>query len=1168
MRLTKIVPCILLLGFCIRPAVALSSSPLEYKSFINGPSLWLCDPTGILMYRGDSHIVRGVVLSDSVENDSIFDVAENSKILWVLAKSGVFQIDYATTTVEKLPGRKIAGPGDRLAVDDDYVWITAGDTLWRFDKLGREWFHYDISGGAGSLCGMYSNGTNVYFVLSSSVKIFSIQDEKWLEFPYKKGMVIGPQARFFLDKNALVVVDGPTIYRYIVSSLSWDVVPAGGPVSEMLNQDTTIFYQTPSGIFEYFTATSVTRPLDIPGIKDVRCFARQGDTILCATDKDFIKYDLHAKTSDNIERPQTIADYSALKSIMMGGSLVILCPKNMASYDRSTRIWETLDLSGAKKKKKAVSWDDDHGLQMHFGKAMDSQLKGSIQKDYVVDSLINRNDSTVLSYTDPVPRASLTLHNTFSKGRYLDAYFDNSDLSKVASKGLFYRGASSDRVESARLGANTVDMVQTKTLPASQFEGGSAILQSQSSLSTRDRKIVKAKAGAGLITTKTESDVLPYSESGIYSIRNASADSTKKKTLIVPGSLKVAIDGEDIDSAYFSFVALTGALKFNRDDLLDPTSVIKISYQVQTVPDSGIDKVEFAPDNHFGKLGYASVSVSPVDWISPEAGFFYLNSDTLHKMVNIALPAEIRSSSPALFLKISPDITWDAATSKKAAGLSIQSRFGDKLSMQMNGLLPDSGFVTTNSLDRGYGELKHDADFKVSYDIKKELPVSYFQHDIASAGGDERRYEFTVGSHFLGIPFCDVSLSRNVVDAHRIDTMPLVKIDSSLTGSGMHIDTVMTDSISNDTLNRTKDKFRIRLYETSSPFVESALHINRLSYDASYTGFSSQKERQDGTGYGSVFYGNWTLSPIKKLTLSGIGTYLKNPDGSLYSREYNPTVILQTIDFPMGFDIAARNELSFKSSSDSNSSACSIKRSMNLTLKPGSWMKYLSWISPLIGINQSILCNFKEAAPGFGALLSGNTDVASNSITKSLGANVFPTNDITVQDNNQWTTADSSTKYHTLNDVKWWFGSRRMWQTRWEYDRDRPRFSQGHSRDFHRGFTQFTGSWNPWLQTITGVSSSYVLTDSAKTIKAGPDITVSISKQKFLCFKTLLNNHTLNVSWAKENGIVQSAADISYSLYFKVIILPNISLITNDAFTFSKGAFTKYNGMISVALLF
>ena len=71
----------------------------------------------------------------------------------------------------------------------------------------------------------------------------------------------------------------------------------------------------------------------------------------------------------------------------------------------------------------------------------------------------------------------------------------------------------------------------------------------------------------------------------------------------------------------------------------------------------------------------------------------------------------------------------------------------------MNGLMPDSGFKTTDNLNRGYGDLKHDADFTAQYDIKKEIPVAYYQHDIASVGGIEKRYEVSAGSHFVGFPF-------------------------------------------------------------------------------------------------------------------------------------------------------------------------------------------------------------------------------------------------------------------------------------------------------------------------------------------------------------------------------------------------------------------------------
>ena len=1166
MRLNKIpirLACIAVVMFVMNLSAA--SSPLDYKTFVNGSSLWICNPAGILMYRNDTKSARSIVLCDTVDNDSIAEIAENNSQLWALSQSGVYQIDFTTTTVEKLPGGKKGRISDKLAVDDDYVWAALGDTLWRFDKLGREWFAYPMNNGGNRICGMYSNGTNVYCVLPSTVKIFSTKDEKWLEFPDKKDMVISTSARFFLDKNTLVFVDGPIIYRYLVNSQSWDIVTTGSRVVDMLTQDSVVYYLTTSGMFKYATATSVIQPQDIPDVARVRSFGRLSDTLFCATASNVIKYDIRAKTSGNIQQPQNIADYTVLKTILLGPTLIALCPQNIGVYDQSTQFWENIPLASGNRKRKRIVWDDENGLKVNYAKGYDSQLKGSIEKDYIIDSLVSKKDSTILTYTDPVPIVNLTLHSTFSKGRYLDAFFDNSDISQVPRKGLFYRGADSDRIESARLGSNKIDAVQSKTLPASQYEGGSVILQSKTSLSTRDRRFIKAQTGAGLLVTRTVNKVLPYSETGIYEVKGNAAGSAGDTTTIVPGSLKVAIDGDQVDSVDFTLVTHTGILSFNRQDLLDPTSVITVSYQMRTVADSGLQTVEMAPENNYGKIGFASISVSPTDWISPQAGFYYLKTDSLHQMVNVAAPAEVRSSNPALFMKINPELTYDAATKKKAAGLALQSRFGEKLSLLMNGLMPDSGFKTTDNLDRGYGVLKHDADFTAEYDIKKELPVSYYQREIASAGGVEKRYELSAGSHFLGLPFCDLSLSRNVVDVHRVDTITLVRIDST---NILKKDTLRTDSIANDTLDRVKDKFRIHVYETSSPIVESALHLNRLSYDLSYTGFTSQKEHMDGLGYGNVFYGNGTISPTKRLTLSVVGVYLKNPVGSQYSSEYNPTFIVQTIDAPPGVDISARNDVNYKSQVDSGKSSVSVLRIAGLTIKPGTWTRYLNWITPLLGINQSITCAFNDPNPGFGAIVLADKDVLKHSITKSIGANIFPTSDILLHDDNQWTIGDSSTKYYALDDVKWWFGAQRMWQTRWEYDRDRPRFERGLKRDYHRGFTKFTDTWNSWLQTITGISSSYVLTDTSKITSFGPDLSISFNKQKALFFKEFINIHTLKMSWNREHDSISSSPDINYTFYLKIILLPNISVISTDAFAFSNGSFSKYNGTLSAALIF
>ena len=199
-----------------------ASSPLQYRTFISGPALWIAEPAGIIMYRNDTRSVRNIVLNDTVDNDTLRDIVQNGTVLWVLAASGVYQIDLSTTTVEKIPGGKKGGANGRIAVDDDYVWIGINDSLWRFDKLGREWFPYPIKSGSNTLCGMYSNGTNVYCAQPFSMKIFSTQDEKWREFPYPKNVVISPAAQLFLDINELVFADGASIYRYIINAQSWD----------------------------------------------------------------------------------------------------------------------------------------------------------------------------------------------------------------------------------------------------------------------------------------------------------------------------------------------------------------------------------------------------------------------------------------------------------------------------------------------------------------------------------------------------------------------------------------------------------------------------------------------------------------------------------------------------------------------------------------------------------------------------------------------------------------------------------------------------------------------------------------------------------------------------------------------------------------------------------
>ena len=1214
--------------------MAFSSSPLQYKSFVKDSSLWISDVSGILEYRNDSRSVRNIILSDTIDNDSIIDIAQNGQVLSVLAQSGVYQIDLSTTTVERLPGNKNGAhnKNGKITVDDDYVWVALKDTLWRFDKLGREWFPYAIAGQGNDFRGIYGNGANIYCIHPSSVKIFSTKDEKWLEFPNKKNVTISADAHFYLDRGVLVFVDGQKIYRYIITSQSWDVVDARTPIVDILSQDTALYYLTGKDAYKYSTVAGVTQPLNIPGISQATCFTRLADSLVCATRRGFTSFDLNGKTTNTVFLPQNIADPNMCKLFMFSGTLVALYPKNIATYNPSTRLWENVNLASVAGKRKIASWDEN-GLRVKYTKGYESQLKGSIGENLILDSITNvpahiRMDTVgsgydttkfpntgIVSYQFPFSNhfpfteTNLTLHNTFPEGRYLDLFLDNSVVKQVPSKGVFYRGASSDNIEEARVGTNTFNVAQSQTLPATQFEGASAVVQSKQSLSSRDRKIAKVQAGTGLITGKTHYKPLDYSETGVYKINftgPASHDTTIN--FIVPGTFKVFIDGEQIDSTNFTFSPPpAGILIFSPNVIIDHSSLITISYQLTRVHPP-VMNIEWLPPTNEGEITYGSVQVSPTDWISPQVGMYHLETDKVHELVNTAVPLEFRTESMLRFLKINPEITIDGTSGKKALGLAVQSRIGNKTSIIFNDLVTDSGFKTTDNLGRGYGDPGHLANATISYDVTKEIPLSYYQMDNASQRGTERRYQFSAGAHFLRFPFLDMTLSRNFVNGDIHDTLLVPHTYTDTTGFGISGSTkslsITVDSI-RPVLDRQKDKLLFRLYETSSPFMESLLHVNRLNYDVSYLLFNSRKERVDSTdttingviqpvkmsntqGSGSAFYGNITVSPTKRISLSETGLFVSDAPGEIYRNEWGPTFMLQTNDAPPGFDITAQNELNFKSLADSNASFCTIMRMATITFKPGTWFSFMNWIQPFYWIQDQLTCNFDAPDPGFSHLYFDDRGVATKSLTHTAGANIFPTNDIVFSNKNQWTTTtkyDSTydsiqTMFYTFNDLKWHLGANRMFQTRWEWNHGRSSDST-YYYDYHRGFMQYTNTWLPWLQTITGVASNYVSktydsTDqngytyllSSATTQTGPTMTISLSNQNMGFIKTFMNNHTVNVAWQNANGRTQSSPDITYSMYLKMIVAPNFSMEMYNNFSLLNSAFTKYNGTLSLRMIF
>jgi hypothetical protein len=1250
--------CLLLFSFSTAPLTAEtgpSGSPLDYRYYPSGQLLWIWTPQGIRLYRHDTKILKNIVLDDSVPNDPVLDVAENGGALWVTTNSGLYLVDMTTATVEKIPG----GPADfvnsKVAADVDFAWVVKSDTLWKFDKLSREWFAFGLARKqqtAAAQMGAYSDGDRVYLIAPSTVYQFSIADEKWSAYPFNNNTFTN-KARYYPGSKFLTILEGKTIYRYIMAKLAWDVVTVPSDIIDIQLAKEEIYLLSKTGSFQYSTASSVLRPFDIPDARSAHGISIMGDTVLLAGDKDLIKYSLSSRTIDNFTYPQQMVNAVPLKLLIVDTRILLLYPSDIAVYHPEIKTWEISPFLHVHQKKNLLSWNDD-GARMRYSPGCESQLNGSISQlatFRLKDSIYTRDsswmdpiDTTVfihkgipidtgkVVYYTPAEfgkglYSDLTLHNTFGKNRYADLFFIKS-AGNLPEKGLFYRGDAEDRIESGRLGTNTLNTPLSQTLPAVQYEGASAIVHSESELSTRDRKIIRAQAGGGLKTSKTMYAVLPYNKAGEYNLK----DKVDRNHTIIPASLTITVDGEDIDTSQYFFTALNGNLTILRRDLLDPTSVIIASFKVQPKPDSGLETVELLPKNHFGQIDYASATVSPVDWASVMGGYTTIQANSASERRNIAtvmMPFEFRNNERDMLCKLTPEVSYETGKQTKAAGLGLQSRvgrwaLGKATSFFLDANTEDSSFSTIDTLSRGYGRLLNSVNLKLQHDILTEMPIKYSQTNQVSQYGSEYYREASAGAHFQDLPYLDVIWSQNAI-----------AVDDT-TGKHPKDTNTLPDSV---ILDRDKTKIKVKLYELTSPSVESLLHINKFGYEFSYAHFTSGKESHLSLdtnptnvsvsrfpGSGNILFGSFNLSPLSSITLTSQTTYKKNMQDSLYyialrdtfpdttgnqrdtirgydakrnilsNTEINPSVTFQTIDAPPGIDFNAYYSVDYSGRSVTDTSdftrlergLVNIQRKFFLIAKPGTWTPYLSWMSPRFGLSMDLVCKFDSLQPQATAILFGTKGTKNGTFTRNFGIHLYPTDNIVIRQENDYITSDSASNFHMFNDIKWWFGANRLWQTRWEFNA----IESGNNtkQEIHKMFTFFDATWSSWLRTNEQLAADFNLIDSIgidstqdttsgiwsydtvpgtlRRLNMGPELLASFNLQQVGPIKMLLNGHSVKLSWQNENGKFKPGATFSYRISLQLIIRPNISFDTYHSIGFRQGAVSSYYSYLLFKLLF
>jgi hypothetical protein len=1082
-------------------------------------------------------------------------------------------LDLSSGALQAVPLAVADVPAGRLAADMDYLWLAGAGALWQYDKLGMEWLRFELPGAArtaDTVVGLHSDGDKVYCVSHSRACVFSAFDEKWDAYPAPKVPVSSAAVCVGTDE-ALSFYDRTGIQRFLCDVLQWETVVGGVALQDCHVENQTIYFATTDAVVAYDTKSSFGRTLDIPGLRDPSCLAKNGDTLLVVDGGGLHAYYVPDQSVERLEGPPLAEGDRVAFSRWVGSGLFLATARTALLYDARIEQWRELAFVRDRSDRR-FTWDDG-GMALRYTDEQSTVLKGRADTYYrgvrselrydtasvrMVYDTVTTADTTTVSATrvvtldssrshmvlmlprQPDVRADVTLHTDLGSNRYLDADFDNANASRPVELGVHYQGDRSDIVRDLALGTVGMEHSSTPLLRGVEVRGGSALLQSHSRLEERDRARFRNTYAAGALVSRTRWQTLAYAPDGTYRLDGAALEA--ERVHVVPGSLRLWVDGEELEQGeQFTFVAVNYQILLQRRDLVDPTSVITASYEVQTVPDAGLERVQLVPSRDFGHVALSTARYSPTAWLSAEAGYTATDRDRLEHTAAVGVPLEFRPEGSAFFLKAAPRLAYNTVSSATAGSVLLRGRAGSRTSVSFDGLLADPSYVVTDTLSRGFGALRGETDVALDFDIVKEVPLRYSNYWMRSRDGTRLRQEATAGVHFARFPFVDVSVARDRAD---FEVPPV--------GS----DTVW------DRTDRQKDRLRIALYENNSPFLERLLHIKRLKYNAVYTEYRNEDYGAGTVGAGRSLDANLTLVPVSSVLLDGEGYFFRHPRGHVLLSDMGTRVYLQTSDAPPGLDVTGFHTTHLSRIAAGDSAYGAVDRTVQVILKPGVWTRALGWLSPRGGLGQRVNTGYPVYDPGFGELLAANTHRTTNTFFWNVGLHLFPTSSILYKNNNVWSEKDTTRSFATRNWLQWLAGNKGRMQVEHIYGTDR---EHQHS---HAGSASYARTWLSWLRTVERVTGGYDRDDTLRAGTLGPEVEVLLFGRDMRMLRKVENRHVVALNWHYSDGRFGGTPDFAYLLKLDVLVAPNIRFRTVNTISVVGGAFDGYGGDFVLEVVF
>ena len=710
------------------------------KPFVGEGSLvWYTDGGALYRYNRESRDwIRVSVVG--FEEGTIYDIGVDDGLLWLATDQGVYRFDIRLETWLHY-GKEVLGT-DRafaLAFGEDFVWIAGEGVLARFDNYVETWETLDIFQGrpAGAIRDMEVGERTIWLVTEIGIVRYDQQFHQVRTFSAEDGALSGEIRETFAFGGEPWFWGDQGLCRYEAELETWTVYGAeqGLPIHNVREIASAggrdLWLISSEAVFRFDGRSEKWAPfVDVQRLegRSLHAMAYNGKKAWFGTDNGLYGYEIASGEWDILREADGLSSDEVLEVFIWGDLLFCVHRDGIDVYDG--KEWRAMPFAKMKRSYRAprmgIALEED-GLSIRAPRGNAVRLGGRTRWAAERKGTYRPGEGWWSPSADTRFKAASILSGEFSGGRTWGGYYDDTDPDDVRFGGA-YRGAEGDMLRRVSGGEIRAEAVRYGASPFEGLGGTVSLIGGEAQMMWDERHPWALRLWGGRGRSRFAQEFFRGADGPFFRLAHRR---------IVPGSLRIRIDGEVIAPRVYTVSPSLGVLFFRQERFVAPDSEIEAFYEYE---DDDLEE-----DVLRGQIGW---EVSETLSLGAN-GCRRWGEGSEHALDIGEVYGQLRWRSAArdLDLKLIPEVAFSrvggesAAYAPKSGGATQLHLIAVWSDLQFNGVWKEfgEGFGTIGQRELAFGAPRRIVDLSSRYHIQPNLPLDLeWRREEAREGREDR----------------------------------------------------------------------------------------------------------------------------------------------------------------------------------------------------------------------------------------------------------------------------------------------------------------------------------------------------------------------------------------------------------------------------------------------